>query len=61
LWQVSDDSTAQLMVRFYQELARDPNVSKAEALRRAQLNLLQQDGYKFPYFWSPYVLVGNWR
>ena len=61
LWQVSDDSTAKLMVRFYQELAHDPKVSKAEALRRAQLSLLQQDEYKFPYFWSPYVLVGNWR
>lgn len=60
LWRVSDDSTATLMARFYKELANS-NVTKAEALRRAQLSLLQEEDYKFPYFWAPYVLVGNWR
>ena len=61
LWKISDDSTAQLMVRFYQELTQDSHVSKAEALRRAQLSLLKENRYKFPYFWSPYILVGNWQ
>ena len=60
LWRVSDDSTATLMSRFYKELANS-NVTKAEALRRAQLSLLQEQEYRFPYFWAPYVLVGNWR
>jgi len=36
-------------------------VSKAEALRRAQLLILQDPKYrKHPYFWTPFVLVGNW-
>lgn len=61
LWRVRDESTAQLMVRFYQELAGDFGISKAEALRRAQLTLLQEDRYRLPYYWAPYVLVGNWR
>jgi CHAT domain-containing protein/tetratricopeptide (TPR) repeat protein len=60
LWKVDDGSTAILMVRFYQELLKG-DVTKAEALRRAQLSLLQEDKYKLPYFWTPYVLVGNWR
>ncbi|MFB2891544.1 CHAT domain-containing protein [Aerosakkonemataceae cyanobacterium BLCC-F50] len=60
LWKVNDESTAILMVRFYQELLKG-DVTKAEALRRAQLSLLQKDKYKLPYFWTPYVLVGNWR
>lgn len=60
LWKVNDESTAILMVRFYQELLKG-DVTKAEALRRAQLSLLQEDKYKLPYFWTPYVLVGNWR
>lgn len=60
LWKVSDESTAALMVRFYKELAR-PGVTKAEALRRAQQSLLQNNTYRLPYFWAPYVLVGNWR
>jgi CHAT domain-containing protein/tetratricopeptide (TPR) repeat protein len=57
LWSVDDESTAQLMSKFYQELA-DAKVTKAEALQRAQLALLQK--YEIPYFWAPYVLVGNW-
>jgi CHAT domain-containing protein len=61
LWRVSDDSTATLMSRFYSELANNSNVTKAEALRRAQLSLLQEQKYRFPYFWAPYVLVGNWQ
>ncbi|HEY9844805.1 MAG TPA: CHAT domain-containing protein, partial [Candidatus Caenarcaniphilales bacterium] len=57
LWQVSDRSTAQLMGQFYKELT-NPEVAKAEALHRAQLALFKQ--YKSPYYWAPYVLVGNW-
>lgn len=59
LWSVSDASTAMLMSQFYQELAK-PTVSRAEALRRAQLTLLQNPEYKHPRFWTPYILVGNW-
>ncbi len=57
LWQVSDRSTAELMVQFYKELT-NPKVTKAEALHQAQLALFKQ--YKAPYYWAPYVLVGNW-
>ncbi|MCT7985241.1 CHAT domain-containing protein [Laspinema sp. A4] len=61
LWQVSDESTAALMVQFYQELAQGEGLTKAEALRRAQVSLLREGRYRTPYFWSPYILVGNWR
>ena len=57
LWQVSDPSTAELMGQFYKELTNS-GVTKAEALHQAQLALFQQ--YKAPYYWAPYVLVGNW-
>ncbi len=59
LWNLNDASTALLMSHFYQELAK-PGVSRAEALRRAQLALLKQEEYEIPYFWAPYVLIGNW-
>ncbi|MGD1911251.1 MAG: CHAT domain-containing protein [Rivularia sp. (in: cyanobacteria)] len=59
LWALNDASTAQLMSQFYQELKK-PGVSKAEALRNAQLTLLKQEEYTTPYFWAPYVLIGNW-
>jgi len=57
LWQVSDRSTAELMGQFYKELTK-PEVTKAEALHQAQLEIFKQ--YKAPYYWAPYVLVGNW-
>ncbi|HEY9604130.1 MAG TPA: CHAT domain-containing protein [Allocoleopsis sp.] len=59
LWFVNDRGTAELMTRFYRELA-DTSVSKAEALRRAQVSLLKENQYQQPIYWAPYVLVGNW-
>ena len=61
LWFIDDDSTAKLMASFYKELADSgATVTKAEALRRAQVNLLKSPGYQAPLFWGAYVLVGNW-
>ncbi len=60
LWLVDDQVTAVLMRRFYQELA-NAAVTKAEALRRAQHSILQDPKYRQqPFYWAPYVLVGNW-
>jgi CHAT domain-containing protein/Tfp pilus assembly protein PilF len=92
LWRVADASTRELMVKFYQLHGTAPNVSKAEALRQAQLALLhgewQTNGiqpraelaagehgkapgpafqtnplkpYAHPYYWAPFILIGNWR
>jgi len=60
LWSVIDDATAELMTKFYQNLAEQNISNKAEALRLAQVELLKQDKYKQPLFWAPYVLIGNW-
>lgn len=60
LWSVSDQATALLMAEFYSELASNPGLSKAEALRRAQVTVKQQPGFEHPFFWSAFVLVGNW-
>lgn len=57
LWAVDDKSTAQFMSKFYQEL-ENSKVTKAEAVRRAQIQLLTD--YEIPYLWAPYILVGNW-
>lgn len=59
LWSVQDQSTAELMATFYQKLTQ-PNTSRAEALRQAQLSLLRNSQYQHPYYWSPFVLLGNW-
>ncbi|GET39971.1 CHAT domain-containing protein [Microseira wollei] len=57
LWPVDDPFTTFFMSQFYQQLTK-PNVTKAEALQRAQISLLAKE--KRPYFWAPYTLVGNW-
>lgn len=62
LWPVNDESTAILMIEFYKELksgnSNDKNI--AEALRRAQMTLKNNNNWKDPYYWAPFVLVGNW-
>jgi CHAT domain-containing protein len=55
LWQVDDESTADLMVRFYDHLRAIGD--KSEALRRAKLDLIDSSSYS-PYYWAPFVLVG---
>lgn len=62
-WRVEDESTKNLMTAFYQGLSRPGTAgrSKAEALRAAQLKLLKDERWAHPYFWSPFVLMGDWR
>ncbi|WP_218616982.1 CHAT domain-containing protein [[Phormidium ambiguum] IAM M-71] len=59
LWSLDDESGAQFMGYFYRALS-DRKLSKAEALRQAQLTLLRDPNFRHPRYWAPYVLVGNW-
>ncbi|MCC5615243.1 CHAT domain-containing protein [Nostoc sp. CHAB 5836] len=56
LWTVDDQSSSDFMGELYRQL--DAGVTKAQALQRAQLAILAKENR--PYFWAPYVLVGNW-
>ena len=58
LWDVEDRATADLMIRFYHYL-QNPNISRAEALRRAQLDLIGTPGLAHPYNWSAFILAGD--
>ncbi|MEO8890071.1 MAG: CHAT domain-containing protein, partial [Coleofasciculaceae cyanobacterium] len=60
LWQVNDESTAELMVGFYEQLIQNPGISKAKALQIAQIKLSKQPQYQHPFYWASFVLVGNW-
>ncbi len=59
LWSVNDDSTRQLMVKFYENLKQ--GMSKGEALRQAKLSLINNQVYSHPYYWSPFILIGDAR
>jgi CHAT domain-containing protein len=54
-WAVSDESTAQLMMRFYERFLE---IGPASALRKAQLGLSEQKDYRHPFFWAAFVLYG---
>ena len=89
LWAVADESTQMLMSEFYRLRKENPKLTKAEAMQRAQIAMIEgklkpgtnqtknrdvgvfkvQPSFKIdenapfahPYYWSPFVLIGNWR
>lgn len=59
LWAVDDESTAELIPAFFQNL-KNPALSKAHALQQAQHRLLANPADGHPFYWAPFVLIGNW-
>jgi len=59
LWFVGDEVAALLVPEFYRQL-KTPGISKAEALRQAQLKMLNHEHYRHPGFWSAFLLTGSW-
>ncbi len=60
LWQAPDRAAAELMTRFYRHLLQG-ELRPAAALRRAQSELAAERRFADPYFWSGFVLIGDWR
>jgi CHAT domain-containing protein len=59
LWSVNDVSTKETMQTLYKELAAGQ--SKSEAMRRAQLAVMRDPRFAHPYFWAPFVVLGDWK
>jgi CHAT domain-containing protein len=59
LWFVSDEASMQLTVEFYRQL-QNRTLSKAGALRAAQLSLMKDPVRGHPAYWAPFLLMGNW-
>jgi CHAT domain-containing protein len=57
LWSVVDEKTKDLMVQFYQQLKR--GTPKSEVLRQAKLSQIKLQ--RHPYYWSPFILIGDSR
>jgi len=62
LWSVADKSTADLMTDFYRRLfSSSEGTTSSSALRGAQLAMISGKKYSAPFYWAPFVLVGDWN
>ena len=62
LWSVADKSTAELMTDFYKRYLRAGGPPSASgAMREAQLSMISGKKYSAPFYWAPFVLVGEWK
>ena len=59
LWRIEDRATAELMSRFYRGLLIEDR-APAAALRQAQLAIRDDKRWRSPYYWSGFVLQGDW-
>lgn len=60
LWFVNDEATARLIGAFYADLLTS-GLTKAEVLQHRQQAMIDDDRFGHPGYWSPFVLIGNWR
>lgn len=60
LWPVSDRAANRLMTNFYRLLSEGRG-GKAQALRMAQVDLLDAPGLRHPFYWAPFLLLGDWQ
>jgi CHAT domain-containing protein/uncharacterized protein YkwD len=61
LWSISDKATAELMSGFYKRLLTKENLSASKALRASQLEMISSERFSSPFYWAPFVLIGDWR
>jgi len=66
LWSVSDESTTQLMINFYDNLLNQKPIKVSKNLNRfgkdlqiAKLQLIEKGTYAHPFYWSPFILIGK--
>jgi CHAT domain-containing protein len=60
LWKVEDSATAELMKIFYTCILKK-EMSPAAALRQAKIEMMQKHRWESPYYWSAFMLHGEWQ
>ena len=68
-WPVNSGATTELMTHLFSLQARNPGLSRAEALRETRLHMIEKGtgrlgskaafSYAHPIFWAPFTLVGD--
>ena len=62
-WPVETVSARKLTTRIFERYAKEPTLTRAQALRSSMLALMEEQGpgysYAHPLFWAPYALIGD--
>ena len=61
-WPVETNSAVELTTGIFDEMETNPEIGRAEALRRSRIRLINNQAhpeYAHPYFWAPFVVVGE--
>lgn len=59
LWSINDEAALEFMKLFYDGLNKSLN--KAQAMQQAQVEMLKSKKYRHPFYWAPFILIGNWQ
>jgi len=60
LWQVEDKAASEIMISFYHAL-KNNNGQKAKSLQEAQMQMINSKQFSHPSYWSPFILIGDWK
>ena len=58
-WPLETNAAVALTTGMFDELKRDPRIGRAEALRRSMIEMARDRDTKHPFFWAPFVVVGE--
>ena len=58
LWPVSDYTTRELMINYYNGLKQ--GLGRNEALRQVQLQMINSKDRKHPFYWAGFIQSGEW-
>src|SRR5204863_5357381 len=59
LWKVEDNATRDLMIHYYEGLAK--GAGRVDSLRSAQLEMVASKERHHPFYWAPFIPSGDWR
>lgn len=59
LWTVNAVSTMKFMESFYKKI--QCRMNKAEALQQTQIEMIKDRQFFHPYYWAPFILIGDWN
>nr|WP_293105495.1 CHAT domain-containing tetratricopeptide repeat protein [Okeania sp. SIO2F4] len=60
LWSVEDNSTSELMEKYYQKML-EKGKNPVESMRETQLEMLSSEERKAPFYWASFVVQGEWK